>query len=146
VSVDTDYVGSGDLLHSIFYPGGSERRMRFSHCIYIISSNEDRVMGHDLTPMFQDEIDAEILDVSLEKVSSDGWVGVNEWQKYHNHAVVFAHFVERGQLKTTHYDGQKKRQVQNFVQKDGGINIGTEEWQGRQLLLAVLDQKVPTDE
>lgn len=103
-------------------------------------------MGNDLTPMFQGEIDAEVLETSLEEPSSKGWVNINEWTKYHNHAVVFAHFAEGGQLKTTHYDGQKKKQVQNFVQNDGGINIGTEEWQGKQLLLAVLDTKVPTEE
>lgn len=96
--------------------------------------------------MFHGEIDAEILETSLETVSSEGWVKVTEWTKYHNHAVVFSHFAEGGQLKTKHYDGQKKKQVQNFVQKDGGINIGTEEWQGKQLLLAVLDKKVPTEE
>jgi hypothetical protein len=102
-------------------------------------------MGHDLEPLFQNEIEAEILDVTQETPSSKGWVKVNEWTKYHDHAVVFVHFIDGGQLKTTHYDGQKKKHVHNFVQKDGGINIGTEEWQGKRLLLAVLDKKVPTD-
>ncbi|EMA25725.1 hypothetical protein C443_02909 [Haloarcula argentinensis DSM 12282] len=96
--------------------------------------------------MFNGEINAEILETALEEPSSKGYVKVTEWSKYHNHAVVFAHFSEGGQLKTTHYDGQKKKEVQNFVQEDGSINIGTEEWQGKQLLLAVLDQKVPTHE
>lgn len=106
-------------------------------------------MGHDLTPIYksmENEIDAEILDVSLETPSADGWVKVTEWTKYHNHAVVFAHFAEGGQLKTTHYDGQKKEEVQNFVQKDGGVNIGTEEWQNKNLLVVVLDKQVPTYE
>ncbi|WP_227134067.1 hypothetical protein [Halorubellus salinus] len=103
-------------------------------------------MGHDLTPMYQGEIEADVLETSLETVSSAGWVKVTDWTEYHNHAVVFAHFAEGGQLKTTHYDGQKKKEVQNFVQTDGGINIGTEEWQGKTLLLAVLDEKVPTTE
>jgi hypothetical protein len=103
-------------------------------------------MAHDLTPMFQNEIDAEILDYSLETPSPDGWVKVSEWTKYHNHTVAFAHFAEGGQLKNTHYDGQKKKEVQNFVQIDGKINIGTEEWQNKQLLVLVLDKKVPTDE
>jgi hypothetical protein len=65
-------------------------------------------MSHDLTPIFQNEIDAEILDYSLETPSSEGWVKVSKWTKYHNHTVVFAHFAEGGQLKNTHYDGQKK--------------------------------------
>ena len=94
--------------------------------------------------MFRDEIDAEVLDVTLERPSSDGWVRVSDWTEYHDHAVVFVHFVDRGQLRTTHYDGQKRKEVQNFVQKDGRINVGTEEWQGKKLLLAVLDEKVPT--
>lgn len=74
-------------------------------------------MGHDLTPIFQGEIDAEILDISLEEVSSDGWVGISEWTKYHNHAVVFAHFAEGGQLKTTHYDGQKRSECRILSRK-----------------------------
>ena len=53
-------------------------------------------MGNDLTPMFQGEIDAEVLETSLEEPSSKGWVNINEWTKYHNHAVVFAHFAEGG--------------------------------------------------
>ncbi len=39
---------------------------------------------------------------------------------------------------------KKKKEVQNFVQVDGRINIGTEEWQNKQLLLLVLNEKVPT--
>lgn len=102
-------------------------------------------MTHDLTPLFQGEIDAEILDVAIEVPSSKGYVKINEWKKYHNHAVVFAHFATNGQLRTTHYDGQKKKEVQNFVQQNGSVNIGTEEWQGKKLILAVLDKKVPSD-
>jgi|APHM01.1.fsa_nt_gi hypothetical protein len=103
-------------------------------------------MARDLTPMFQNEIDAEILDYSLETPSSDGWVKVTDWKKYCNHTVVFAHFAESGQLNNTHYDGQKRKTVQNFVQADGKINIGTAEWQNKQLLVLVLDEKIPTDE
>ena len=96
----------------------------------------------DRKPMFQGEIDAEILDTSIETPSSEGFVKINDWTQYHNHTVVFAHFSEGGQLKTTHYDGQKKKQQQNFVQKDGRVNVGTEEWQVKKLLVVVLDKKV----
>jgi hypothetical protein len=66
------------------------------------------LMG-DRNPMFEGEIDAEILDTSIETPSSKGFVKVNDWTQYHNQAVVFAHFADGGQLKTTHYDGQKRK-------------------------------------
>lgn len=97
-------------------------------------------------PIFQGEIDADILDISIETPGAKGYVKVNDWTQYHNYAVVFAHFAEGGQLKTTHYDGQKKKEQQNFVQQDGRINIGTEEWQTKRLLVAVLDRKVSKKE
>jgi hypothetical protein len=96
-------------------------------------------------PMFQGEIDAEILDTTIEKPGSDGYVRVDDWTQYYNHAVVFAHFAEGGQLKTTHYDGQKKKEQQNFVQKTGKINVGTKEWETKKLFLAVLDKKVHSE-
>jgi hypothetical protein len=103
------------------------------------------LMG-DRNPMFEGEIDAEILDTSIETPSSKGFVKVNDWTQYHNQAVVFAHFADGGQLKTTHYDGQKKKEQQNFVQKDGRINVGSEEWQIKKLLVVVLDKKVSKEE
>jgi hypothetical protein len=97
-------------------------------------------VSHNLEPRFKEDIDAEIVDFSVDKVSGSGWVGVDS--DYAHHLVAWVPLKTRGQLKTTSYNQNKKRRVQSYVQKDGGVNIGTEERAGERILLLILDRTI----
>jgi len=92
----------------------------------------------DLTPRFEDEIDADIVDTEVYTVGTNGYAGVDS--EYAHHLVAWAPFEDGGQLKTTSYNGNKKERTQTFVQEDGGVNIGTEEWIGERIVLLILDE------
>ena len=97
--------------------------------------------SHDLTPRYEDEIKAEVIDAVVAEVSSKGWAepGVTE---YAHHLVAWAPFEDGGQISTTTYNQNRKEHVQSYVQKDGNVNVGTEEHSGRKLLLLILDEKL----
>lgn len=94
--------------------------------------------SHDLEPRFEDEIDADIIASEIDTVSESGWAGVEK--KYGHHLIAWVPFKNDGQLKTTTYNQNRKERVQSYAQKDGGVNIGTEEWAGETVVLLVLDQ------
>lgn len=93
---------------------------------------------HDLTPHFKDEINAEIVDFNVYTVGEGGYAEVDK--KYAHHLVAWAPLKDGGQLKTTSYNQNKKERTQTYVQKEGGVNIGTEEWIGERIVLLVLDR------
>lgn len=95
-------------------------------------------VSHNLEPRFNDDIDAEIIDSQIDTVSDKGWAGVES--KHAHHLITWAPLEDGGQLRTTTYNQQKKDRVQSYVQKDGGVNIGTEEWSGERIVLLVLDR------
>ena len=95
-------------------------------------------VSHNLDSRFKDKIDADIIDFQIETVSDKGWVGVES--KYAHHLIAWVPFEVGGQLKTTSYNQNRKERVQSYVQKDGGVNIGTEEWAGERILLLVLEE------
>ena len=77
----------------------------------------------DRKPMFQGDIDAEMLDISIETPSSEGFVKINDWTQYHNHTVVFAHFAEGGQLKTTHMMDKKRNNSKTLSKKTAELML-----------------------
>lgn len=93
---------------------------------------------HDLEPRYIGGIDTEIVDYEIDTVSDKGWAGVEN--KYGHHLIAWVPFEDGGQLKTTSYNQNRKERVQSYAQKDGGVNIGTEEWAGERVLLLVLDE------
>lgn len=95
-------------------------------------------VSHNLEPRFEGSIDAEIIDFQIDTVSDKGWAGVES--KHAHHLVAWAPFEDGGQLRATTYNQQEKKRVQSYVQKDGGVNIGTEEWAGERIVLLVLDR------
>jgi hypothetical protein len=95
-------------------------------------------VSHNLKPRFQDNIDADIVDFQIDTVSKNGWAHVES--KYSHHLIAWAPFEVGGQIRTTSYNQNKKERVQSYAQKDGGVNIGTEEWVGERILLLVLDK------
>lgn len=95
-------------------------------------------VSHNLNPRFKDDIEANIVDFEIDTVSSKGWAHVES--EYAHHLIAWVPFEVGGQLKTTSYNQTKKKRVQSYVQKDGGVNIGTEEWAGERILLLVLDE------
>ena len=97
--------------------------------------------SHNLDPRFENEIDADIVDVEVATVTSNGWANINS--DYEHHLVVWAPFRVDGQLKGTTYNQNRKERVQTFVQKgDGNVNIGTEEWGGERIVLLILDEQI----
>lgn len=97
-------------------------------------------VSHNLDSRFEDDIDADIVGFQLDTVSDKGWAGVES--KYAHHLIAWVPFEVGGQLKTTSYNQNKKERVQSYAQKDGGVNIGTEEWAGERVLLLVLDETI----
>ena len=95
-------------------------------------------IARDLTPRFPDEIDADVIDVATYTVGTNGYAGVDS--KYAHHLVAWAPLRNQGQIKTTTYNQNKKKQVQSYVQSEGGVNIGTEEWIGERIVILVLDE------
>jgi hypothetical protein len=67
---------------------------------------------------------------------------VNIGSEYSHHLVAWAPFRIDGQIHTTTYNQKKKEEVQSYIQEDGGINIGTEEWAGKQIVVLVLDRSI----
>lgn len=95
-------------------------------------------VSHDLKSRFSDGIDAQVVESFTGTVSGKGWASVES--KYGGHLVAWAPFLTRGELKTTSYNQNRKKHVQSYVQKDGGVNIGTEEWAGERIVILVLDK------
>lgn len=95
-------------------------------------------VSHNLDPRFEGCIDVGIVDFQVDTVSDKGWANVEN--KYAHHLIAWVPLEVGGQLKTTSYNQNKKKRVQSYVQKDGGVNIGTEEWAGERILLLVLDE------
>lgn len=100
--------------------------------------------NHDLTPMFDAEIDVDPIAVTTGTVSENGYVGIDS--EFAHHTVAWAPFETGGQLRTVSFKENTKKEDQSYVQTDGSIKIGTEEWTGKKLLIVVLDQKIPVDE
>jgi len=96
--------------------------------------------SHNRTPRFDDEIDAGIVNCFVEQVSDKGYVNIDS--EYGHHLVAWAPFKTDGHIHTTTYDQNQKEQLQSYVQQDGGINIGTEEWSGKRIVVLVLDQLI----
>ena len=95
-------------------------------------------VSHDLTPRFEGDIDAEVVDSFVDTVGPKGWADVES--RYGGHLIAWAPLVTRGQIHTTTYNQTKKEKVQSYAQQDGGVNIGTEEWAGERIVLLVLDR------
>ncbi|MFC7164755.1 hypothetical protein [Halospeciosus flavus] len=96
--------------------------------------------NHNLESRFDGPIDADIIDTETSVVGDSGYAGVES--KYGGHLVAWAPFEDGGQIKTTSYNQNEKKRTQSFVQQDGGINIGTEEWVGERLIILILDKKL----
>ncbi|MCU4801334.1 hypothetical protein OB920_13215 [Halobacteria archaeon HArc-gm2] len=129
--------------NTAFYGKSTEPPALIIH-LYSVSSGTMPNVSHDLEPRFDREIDADIVDFGIDEVSGKGWAGVES--KYGHHLVAWVPMEDRGQLKTTTYSQKHKKRVQSYVQKDGGINIGTEEWAGKRILILILDRKLEEDE
>jgi hypothetical protein len=95
-------------------------------------------VSHNLDSRFEGEIDADIIDYQIETVSDNGWASVES--EYAHHLIAWVPFEVGGQVKTTTYNQNRKERVQSYVQEDGGVNIGTEEWAGERILLLVLKE------
>lgn len=96
--------------------------------------------NHDLPPQFDGAIDAEVIGVETDVVGKNGYVNIGS--KYGHHLVAWAPLRRDGQIKTTSYDQLRKKRKQSYVQKDGGVKIGTEEWAGERLVVLVLDRTI----
>lgn len=98
--------------------------------------------GYELTPQFErhKEIDAEIIDVFVKEVDKNGWVNIDS--EYERKLVAWAPFESGGVLRTTTISGQGQEVKQSWVQQsDGGVNIGPSRWDGRRVIILVLDQE-----
>jgi len=93
-----------------------------------------------LEPRYRDEINAEITDFEVDTVSDKGWAHVEK--EYAHHLIAWVPMEDGGQLRTTSYNQNRKERVQTYAQKDGGVNIGTEEWAGERIVLLVLDDTI----
>ncbi|MDL0121771.1 hypothetical protein [Halobacterium salinarum] len=96
--------------------------------------------NHNLEPRYDGPIDEDVVDVETSGVDDYGYAGVES--KYGGHLVAWAPFEDGGQIKTTSYNQNKKKRTQSYVQQDGAVNIGTEEWVGERLVILILDQKI----
>lgn len=92
----------------------------------------------DKTPQFEGEIDTDVVDVFVSEVSSHGYASADS--SYGHHLVAWAPFENKGQVRTTTYNQNEKDEVQSFVQMEGGVNVGTEEWAGKRVVLLILDE------
>jgi len=97
-------------------------------------------VDHDLTPRFDAEIDADPVAVATETVSDNGYVTISS--EYSHHLVAWAPFENGGGLQTTTHNGNENQRVQSYVQTEGSINIGTEAWSGREIIVVVLDETI----
>lgn len=95
-------------------------------------------VSHNLEPRFEGGIDAKIVHSTVTEVSKDGYANIKK--EYSHHLVAWVSFEDGGSLRTTSYNQQKKKQTQSYVQTEGGINIGTEEWADRRVAILVLDK------
>lgn len=97
-------------------------------------------VSHELEPRFSDAIDADVTDTRISAVNERGWTNIES--KFGHQLVAWVPLEDGGQLRTTSYNQNRRERVQSYVQKDGGINIGTEEWAGRRVVILVLDRTI----
>jgi hypothetical protein len=94
-------------------------------------------VSHDLRKRYDRSINAEILETHVEEVNGAGYADINS--DLVHHLIAWIPVDLGGGLRTTFYHGNRNEHVQSYVQKDGNVNIGSEEWAGQRVVVLVLD-------
>lgn len=105
--------------------------------IYILRRSMPNVT-HDLQERYSRRIDAEIVDTHVKEVNKSGFADIKS--DLHHHLVAWIPVDVGGGIRTTFYHGNRKEHAQCFVQKDGNVNIGSEEWAGQRVVVLILDE------
>lgn len=98
-------------------------------------------MVRDLNPRFDGDIDADVIDFETDTVSENGFVRIDS--DYRDHCIAWVPLKTDAQLNTKTYNQNKKKYCQTYAEKDGAVNIGTEEYAGERILLLILDEVIP---
>lgn len=93
---------------------------------------------HDLRKRYSRGIDADIVDTHVAEVNGSGYADIKS--DLQHHLVAWIPVDTGGGIRTTSYHGNRKEHTQSYVQKDGNVNIGSDEWAGQRVVVLILDE------